>query len=403
MNKQLIAVAVAAGLSAPAYAQTTDGNWQASLIFEGLYVDKELKENEMHGMPAGGHNHGLRDGLQWGHNEVVVTGDITDSVSARFTTAITQEAEEEGNGLELEVEEAFIEASGIGNGFNVKAGRFYSDVGYLSSKHNHEWDFADQPLIYEGMFGEHPTGDGLQLSYVAPTDTFLKFGGELFADEKFPSGETDNTISAGTVYAKVGGDIGTSHSWLAGVGHWRANDIQRTGEAHDHGGGGGHAEIPRFSGDSKINTIGGIYKWAPNGNARERNFKFQAEYFKRDENGRIDMLDDGDVEETSTYNGDQSGWYAQAVYQFRPHWRVGLRHDRVNIENTGSDDDVLEEAGLHAEGHKPTRNSLMLDYSPKEYSRWRLQYSRDERSENPDDVIMLQYTHSFGSHGAHAF
>lgn len=411
MNKKLLVVAISSSLlTSVAYAETktNEGNWKSSIIMEGLYVDRNEGELSIHGMPSGGHNHGLQDGLQAGHNEVVITGNITDKFGARITTAITEKAEEEGNGIEVELEEAFIESQGLGQGFDIKAGRFYTDLGYLSSKHNHEWDFADQPLVYEAMFGVHPTGDGVQFAYLAPTDTFLKIGTELFFDEKFPSGKVNNSLSAATVYAKIGGDIGTDHSWLAGIGRWQANNIRRDGEMHSHGHDEHHdeeaGETPQFSGDSSINTISAVYKWAPNGNPKQRNFKLYAEYFQRDEDGVVNMLEpDGAIAETSSYNGDQSGWYAQAVYQFHPHWRVGVRHDRLKINNTGSDEEVLEEAGLHSEGHTPKRDSLMLDYSPREYSRLRLQYNRDERTETPDDQVILQYVHSFGSHGAHAF
>ncbi|CAA6826421.1 MAG: Zinc-regulated TonB-dependent outer membrane receptor [uncultured Thiotrichaceae bacterium] len=407
MKKLILASAVAAALSAStSFAESTTtntSNWQGSFIFEGLYIDRSTAEElEIPGMPAGGHGHGLEDGLQAGHSEVVVTGNITEKLNARITAAILEG--EDGEAVTAELEEAYVESQGLlTDGLNLKAGRMYTDIGYHSNKHNHEWDFADQPLVYEGMFGEHATGDGLQMQYVPATDTYMQFGSELFIDEEFPSGATDGAISAATLYAKVGGDIGTDHSWLAGIGHWQAMDItDRSSEAHDHG--GGAAETPRFSGDSTINTVNALYKWAPNGNAKERNLKLQFEYFQRNEDGQIDMVEeDGNFDESSTYDGDQSGWYLQSVYQFRPQWRVGVRHDRLKIDNTGSDTDVLEEAELLSEGHTPQRNSIMVDYSPREYSRLRLQFNRDERSPVEDDQVVLQYIHSFGSHGAHAF
>jgi len=46
----------------------------------------------------------------------------------------------------------------------------------------------------------------------------------------------------------------------------------------------------------------------------------------------------------------------------------------------------------------------MLDYSPKHESRIRLQYNIDQRSsESTDRQWLLQYSHSFGSHGAHGY
>jgi hypothetical protein len=45
----------------------------------------------------------------------------------------------------------------------------------------------------------------------------------------------------------------------------------------------------------------------------------------------------------------------------------------------------------------------MVDYTPREYSRWRLQLNEDDSTPTTDKQVILQYTHSFGSHGAHSF
>ncbi|EIJ33620.1 porin [Thiothrix nivea] len=433
------AFAIAAALATPAaFAETTTGdtikaalkptsNWEGSLIVEGIYFDSnkdeaaheegEGEEGHDHehahlpGFPSGGHDHGMREGLHTGHIEAVVSGNINDKLKARVTTGIM---ETEDEGLEMELEEAFVETRGLGNGVTVKAGRFFSDVGYLSSKHNHEWDFADNPLVYKGMFGAHTNDDGVQLSYVAPTDTFVQVGAELFRGDKFPASDSDDTVGAATVFAKTGGDIGTDHSWQAGVGHWRADSINnRLGELHEHErpDGSMHSVTPGFSGKSRINTVNATYKWAPNGNAKERSLKLQAEYFQRDEDGAIDMLNtDGGIERTLNYGGKQDGYYVQGVYQFRPHWRVGLRHDHLGSDNTltqasgaAATEHQVEAAGLATEGHTPKRNSLMVDYSPREYSRLRLQFNEDKSTPETDRQVILQYTHSFGSHGAHGF
>ena len=54
--------------------------------------------------------------------------------------------------------------------------------------------------------------------------------------------------------------------------------------------------------------------------------------------------------------------------------------------------------------HSPSRNTAMIDFSPSEYSRFRLQFARDKsRATATDNVILLQYIHSLGQHGAHRF
>ena len=102
---------------------------------------------------------------------------------------------------------------------------------------------------------------------------------------------------------------------------------------------------------------------------------------------------------TDTYRSDQSGWYAQAVYQFMPRWRVGYRYDRLDSGTVDFGANLLEN-----EPFKPKRHSVMVDYSPSEFSRFRLQLARDESMhEVKDNQVILQYVHSLGAHGAHKF
>ncbi|MCI0516998.1 MAG: hypothetical protein L0Y45_04105, partial [Woeseiaceae bacterium] len=51
----------------------------------------------------------------------------------------------------------------------------------------------------------------------------------------------------------------------------------------------------------------------------------------------------------------------------------------------------------------PRRGSLMLDWSPSEFSRLRLQYTDDRVLAESDKQYFLQYLMSLGAHGAHQF
>jgi hypothetical protein len=54
--------------------------------------------------------------------------------------------------------------------------------------------------------------------------------------------------------------------------------------------------------------------------------------------------------------------------------------------------------------HHPERWSLMTDFSPSEFSRFRLQFNRDQVLDgDTDHQIVLQYILSLGPHGAHQF
>jgi outer membrane receptor protein involved in Fe transport len=149
-----------------------------------------------------------------------------------------------------------------------------------------------------------------------------------------------------------------------------------------------------------------VWKWAPDGNAAERNFKFAAEYFRRSEDGSLLCADNtangGACDGTEdSYRSRQSGFYAQGIYQFLPRWRTGYRYDRLD---PGSVDFGVNNAVLPVSDSSPTRQSLMLDYSPSEFSRLRLQYSKDESMQDvSENQWFVQYIHSLGAHGAHTF
>ncbi|MGB0237768.1 MAG: hypothetical protein ACPG4B_04850 [Cycloclasticus sp.] len=398
--KQIEETVIKSSTSKPAFKNQNSFNPAISLILDGRYASFSNKpeEYELPGFALGGESGLGEEGFSLGHTELVASANIDDKFYGQAALALH---DHEGS-TEVELEEAFIQTIGLGNGVTVKGGRFFSAMGYLNEQHEHAWDFADAPLIYRGLFGHQLRDDGLQVSYIAPTDTFLQLGAEAFKGSSLPAGGESDNVGAWTAFANIGGDIGVEHSWLFGLSHWQANDIDgRTSGGHAHEG-EDEEETPSFSGKSKINAVDFVYKWAPNGNPSQQNFKFQFEYFDRHEEGVITMLN-SDPLEVTRYDGEQNGWYAQAVHQFKPQWRAGLRYDQLDSSNSGADTDILEEAGLDNEGHTPKRYSAMVEWLPSEFSRIRLQFNRDQSYEDTDNQLFLQYTHSLGSHGAHQY
>ncbi len=371
-------------------------NPNISLILNGHYshYSQDPEGYELPGYMLGGEaGSGVR-GFALGHSELVMSANADDKFYGRFTLAFGIHDGE----TEAEIEEAFFETLGLDYGLAIRGGRFFSDIGYLNSQHEHQWDFVDAPLIYRGLFGYQLIDDGIQLSWLAPTDLYLSFGSELFRGSRFPlSAESGNSIGAYTLFAKTGGDIGGSNSWLAGVSYLDTEPADRSSSGHGHDHEEGHVP-PAFSGDSKTWGIDFVWKWAPNGNRRQRNLQLQYEYYRRNDKG---LLAAG--EESGSYRGEQSGWYLQAVYQFVPRWRIGMRYDALDSSATGSNEQLIKEAGLDNEAYKPQRFSLMTDWSNSEFSRLRLQYNRDESSTVVDNQWILQFILSLGAHGAHNY
>ncbi|MGH1539199.1 MAG: hypothetical protein ACRBHB_02145 [Arenicella sp.] len=378
-------------------------NPKFSAILDGRYAnyDNDPEEYELPGFSLGGEAELPESGFSLGHVELGASAEVDNVFSGKLTVAI---AEHEGE-TEVELEEAFIESLGLGNGLTIRAGRFFPSVGRVNSQHNHAWDFIDAPLVYTGLWGAKYIDDGLRFNWVAPTDTFVELGIEALAASGFPAGgERSDDVGASVVYAAIGDDISQSSSWQINASYHQADvsDRESGGHGHGHGEEEGGEETPAFSGDSETLGLGVVYKWAPGGNPKNKHFIFQAEYFKRDENGEV-TLEGSDPLESSSLIADQQGFYLQTIYKFASHWRAGFRYDQLESDNTGADSEVIEEAGLDNEGIKPRRYSLMTEWVPSEFSRVRLQFNRDESSENTDNQVFLQYTMSLGAHGAHTF
>ena len=299
------------------------------------------------------------------------------------------------------VEEAYIQTTALSNGFTVKAGRFFSAIGYVNSQHAHVWDFVEAPLAYQALLGMQFGDDGVQLKWLAPTDLFIEVGAELTRGAAYPGSDRDaNGIGARSLFAHAGGDVGVSNSWRTGVSMLSTSPRDREFADIDLA---NNDVLNRFNGDSRTWVADFVWKYAPNGNSVYTNLKLQAEYLRRHEQGEV-TYDAGEAfgpARASTFDATQSGWYLQAVYQFRPYWRIGLRHDRLD---SGSVDYGANNAVLPRVDFEPTRNTMMLDYSPSEFSRIRLQYARDEARQGVvDDQFFLQYQMSIGAHGAHQF
>ena len=299
------------------------------------------------------------------------------------------------------VEEAFVQTTALSHGLTIKAGRFYSGIGYLNSQHAHTWDFVDAPLAYQAFLGTQFGDDGIQMKWLAPTDIFLELGSELGRGRPYPGSDRDkNGFGAGTVFAHVGGDIGASHSWRAGL-SWLGTSPQDQ-ELSDMNI-AGTAVTNSFSGDTRLWIADFVWKYAPSGNPSQTNFKLQAEYMRRQEHGDLTYDSDGALGATNTasYDARQSGWYIQGVYQFMPYWRVGLRTERLD---QGTVDFSSNGSNLARPDFNPSKNTVMLDYNLSEFSRIRVQYALDQSREDVTDrQWFVQYQMSLGAHGAHQF
>ncbi|MES2114981.1 MAG: hypothetical protein V4578_07505 [Pseudomonadota bacterium] len=345
-------------------------------------------------IPSGGEVGPGKRGFSLGESELTMAANIDPQFAGQLTFSLA------GDNT-VSVEEAFVQTRDMPNGVNLKAGRFLSSIGYLNGQHAHTWDFVDAPLAYQAFLGGQYKPDGVQAKWLAPLDQFLELGVEAGDGAAYPGNDRNkNGAGAWSVFAHLGDDIGDSASYRAGVSYLHTGAQQRSYED------GGLSNA--FSGKSATWIADAVYKWAPNGNPTHTNFKLLGEYFRRKEDGSLAYATGTADAASGSYRNVQSGWYVQGVYQFMPYWRVGARYDRLS---SGTPCVGLVDSGALAlanfpvlENYNPARSSVMVDYSPSEFSRLRLQVARDRsRPGVTDNQIFLQYIMSLGTHAAHAF
>ena len=351
--------------------QANELNPDVSVILDGYY-----KQNQT----ALSH----RDqGFGLGHTELSLSSPIDDLFEGRLT-AVLEDHEGE---TELELEEAFLQTTGMPYNLSVRGGRFLSQVGYLNSRHLHEDDFVERPAVYRALLGSHYFDDGLRLILLLPTPFYWQIVAEAFDGGRLSEGDED--IGVYTVNTRVGGDLSRSQSWQAGFSY--LNNRQTHSEAHeehddhDHEGDHcGHSHGAGYTGENLYITDL-VWKWAPGGNNRQQQLTLSGEYLYAD-----------NLNEHATSNDVHEGWYASAVYQFAPQWSTGARYGQVELQDAHGD---------HFHHQELKETDVMLAWSRSHFSTVRLQYTHQEAEgfEQADNTVMLQYVMSFGAHGAHGF
>ncbi len=420
MKHFIVPAFAAAGLLTAAYANTEPPNFSysqakssltafnpaVSVIIDTFYYTEDSEEGmshikeEMSGFGHAhhddhGHSHGYENGFNLRHLELQFSAEVDNYFKASAIAAISETS--------AEMETAEIETTCLPWGFKAKAGKFFSDFGYINARHSHEWDFTDQPLIYELTLGSHGLNEkGAQLSWLAPTPFYLLAGAEalqgenekMFSDvgsEELPS---HNGPRLGVGWLKIAPNLPGNHACQLGL--FGASGVHQEAHAttttNDHW----------FDGTSSFWGCDAVYKYDSPKSYGQGDVVVQAEYLAR----KIDLkLEQHKSEPALVGNSKinkQDGFYVQTLYGFLPRWRAGLRFDMVGLTNSektppGGDFDYGDSY----------RTSAMIDFSPSEFSRIRFQVSNGdyETAAGSENVWegFVQLVVSLGAHGAHKF
>jgi hypothetical protein len=349
-------------------------------------------------------------GFGIGETELALSASVDDMFFGKLTTVF----ESHDGESEVNIEEAFIQTMALPNGFNLRAGRFLSDIGYLNNQHLHTDAFTSRPSAYRAFLGGHYFDDGLRVSYIAPTDLYWTMGAEVFSGNSLRAtdehGEREfNSTGVYTAFTKIGGDIGIESSWQFGLSYLRNNNGQLTAhdedeqelehleEIDDHG----HAHSASYTGKNTF-ISDFVFKWAPNGNYKYQHLTLSAEYFSVSDFMADDIheehLEDEHHGEEENVENSHEAWYVSGVYQFSPNWSAGLRYGKLKSYSQHDehfDRQTLKETELSIAWHNSHFSTVRLEVSHQ--SNIGFEQAQD------DNVITLQYIMALGAHNAHQF
>jgi hypothetical protein len=336
---------------------------------------------------------GARDkGLGLGHSDLLLRGALNEHFSGEAILGFHTEDKK----LEGHIENAWVQTRSLPHGFQVRAGRFASQIGYLNELHPHTDDFTERPLLYRGFLGGHWYDDGIRLNWTAPTSFYLRLGAEIFGGKKLvPEATTDSTSRVSTLNLKMGNDIGKSSSWQWGLSHVN-NQREALVEAHDAST-DAHSHAASFSGKRMwISDL--VWKWAPDGNNRNQQLRLNWEYAQV---SGINRFADSSMRHRASSLG--------AVWKFNPAWEAGVRTDWLRVHKSE------DHAGDIEFGRgRLKENAIMVAYKPTHMQTLRLQLTQQRASGANDEgeavfanparrSIQLQYVIGFGAHGAHSY
>ncbi len=283
--------------------QATDPPFDPTLpvVLDGVYYDDSADGDgdamlgetagifDAHSHDAGqgpaAHEHRLEQGFNLRHSKISLTGGIEKFFDARLNVAMSDEGD-------VDLEEAFIATTGLPAGLRIKAGKFYSGIGYANERHRHHWDFIDQNLAYRTLLGIHGLSDtGLQLTWQPARSHDTRLGIKAFqghnnerlgtaADHAEDLPSRGSVPRLWTAFAKWSPDLGHDHALQLGASAALFRSHQAShhhGEPDEHG----------LDGDAHLWGLDAAYFFHASGPQGQGDWRVSAGYLLAEKNLEI--------------------------------------------------------------------------------------------------------------------
>src|SRR5438132_2627227 len=333
--------------------------------------------------------------------ELFISADVDPFTRAYATINASADAANNDEAT-LSVEEAAIVTTRLPYNLTVRGGRFFADFGVLPHRHDHDLPFVDRPPSIAAFVGGEAQTNGVEVSWLAPTQFFLRasgtVGNKLGADFRDGVSDVNSRPIRGLTYMgrlQTYFDINDDNNVELG------SSIAEAPNAEDFGNTG------RF--ERRLVGLDFKYRWYPLGYGLRQSLTIAGELLH--DIGGADPVNGGPRRDIFGNPVRQGAWggYVYAEYRLSKQWRPGFRFDYFQLQSepllvtnpfTG-----LPASTLNATGHRNDNRTCTADLAwfPSEFQRLRLQYNRSDRGNAQDaNEFFLQWTAFLGSH-SHGF
>jgi hypothetical protein len=295
----------------------------------------------------------------------------------------------------VSIEQAYLTATALPWGLEVRLGRYLMPVGKQNTTHRHDLHTIEYPYVAQRFFGpEGLKGTGLYASRIfAP----LGFYQEVIVTAVDRFGEAPEGLSTLEPVNKKLSGLGYSARLRN---YWDLNEASNVEVSFS--GVTGRREQPVIGGDPSLgiaarqSVVGAdaTYRWRPLQQGLYRSFILQAELMRQLNERDPSLVLPDDVSPVGlSYGGpdrDYTGGYVFGRYQLTRRGFIGARFDAFQDEA--------------AAGRTSAAASGYLEYFPSEFSKLVAGYERYSPAEGTaTNRILLQASFAIGPHKPHPF
>lgn len=283
----------------------------------------------------------------------------------------------------VEIEEAYATTLSLPGGLQARFGQFLSRFGRINATHPHAWDFVDQPFIFGRVFGgENNRGVGVEGSVLLP----LPWYAEVVASATGAAGDE----SARSFYGDDDRGVDSPADLLYVT---ALKQFYALSDDWSLLWGLSGAFGPNASGDANRTAVYGtdlFVKYRPITWASYASVSWQTEVLHRRRELPNAVLWD-------------VGGYSQLAARFARRWSTAARYEYGSRTFDLDGRSISDPLDLDWTDTRH-RVSASLTHAPSEFSRFRLQGSRDMPGwRDPIWAVFLAAEVVIGAHGAHPF